>query len=77
MCDDTGYKYGIYLIGWYWCDKWDGEKKKNKIQHIKSEERFSETDKNETIDYFNKRSKFLSNNGKKVKSIVLDLSLPN
>lgn len=77
MCDDTGYKYGIYLIGWYWCDKWDGEKKKNKIQHIKSEERFSETDINETIDYFNKQSKILSNNGKKVKSIVLDLSLPN
>ncbi len=77
MCDDTGYKYGIYLIGWYWCDKWDSEKKKNKIQHIKSEERFSETDINETIDYFNKQSKILSNNGKKVKSIVLDLSLPN
>lgn len=77
MCDDTGYNYGIYLIGWYWCDKWDSEKKKGKIQHIKVDNRFPETDINETIDYFNKQSKILSNNGKKVKSIVLDLSLPN
>lgn len=77
MCDDTGFNYGIYLIGWYWCDKWDSEKKKGKIQHIKVDNRFPETDINETIDYFNKQSKILSNNGKKVKSIVLDLSLPN
>lgn len=77
MRDDTGYKYGIYLIGWYWCDKWDGEKKKDKIQHIKTEDRFSETDINETINYFNEQSEILSNDEKKVTSVVLDLSLPN
>ena len=77
MCDDTGYNYGIYLIGWYWCDKWDSEKKKDKIQHIKVDNRFSETDINETINYFNEQSEILSNDEKKVTSVVLDLSLPN
>lgn len=77
MNDDTTYQYGIYLIGWYWCDKWNAENKKKKRNQIKKENRFPETDINEMIDYFNKQSKNLSSNRKKIKSIVLDLSLPN
>lgn len=77
MNDDTTYQYGIYLIGWYWCDKWNAENKKKKRNQIKKENRFPETNINEMIDYFNKQSKNLSSNRKKIKSIVLDLSLPN
>ncbi len=77
MCDDAGYKYGIYLIGWYWCDKWNEEYKKDKRKQIKVENRFSETDINEMIDYFNERAEKLSNDDKEIKCIVLDLSLPN
>ena len=31
LCDDNNYKYGIYLIGWYWCNKWEHEKKTAKL----------------------------------------------
>lgn len=77
MRDDIGYHYGIYLIGWYWCDKWKEEHKKDIRERIKLENRFSETDINEMIDYFSECAEKLSNEDKKIKSIVLDLSLPN
>ncbi len=76
MRDDMKYKYGIYLIGWYWCDKWSKEKKENKIKQIRHKKRFSETDINKTIEYFEECSRKLSDKYKKVKTIVLDLSLP-
>ena len=76
MSDDIGYHYGIYLIGWYWCDKWKEEHKKDIRERIKLENRFSETDINEMIDYFSECAEKLSNEDKKIKSIVLDLSLP-
>lgn len=77
MSEDNGYKYGIYLIGWYWCEKWNEEHRNKKRKQIKVENGFSETDINETINYFNEESEKLSNNVKKVKTVVLDLSLPN
>ena len=77
MHDDTGYNYGIYLIGWYWCNKWAEDKKKIKLKLIKVDDRFSETDINDTIKYFNEQSERLTNDKKKIKTVVLDLSLPN
>lgn len=77
LCDDNCYKYGIYLIGWYWCDKWDNERKDSKINKIKKENRFSETDIFETEEFFNKRALELSKDDKQIVSIVLDLSIPN
>lgn len=77
LCDDNCYKYGIYLIGWYWCDKWDKERKDSKINKTKKENRFSETDIFETEEFFNKQALQLSKDDKNIVSIVLDLSIPN
>lgn len=48
-----------------------------KINKIKKENRFSETDIFETEEFFNKRALELSKDDKQIVSIVLDLSIPN
>lgn len=77
LCDDNSYKYGIYLIGWYWCNKWSSEKKKDKLKHIKVENQFSQTDINDTINYFGNQAKLLSNQNKRIVSVVIDFSIPD
>lgn len=77
LSDDNNYKYGIYLIGWYWCNKWNENKKGAKRKKIKVENRFSETNINEIIDYFDNQADLLSNSNKKIASVVIDFSIPD
>lgn len=72
LSDDNNYNYGIYLIGWYWCDKWDIEHKNMKRKNANN---FSETDINETIDYFNKEAEKLTTEQKQIASFVIDVSI--
>lgn len=70
---DNGYKYGIYLIGWYWCEKWDSEDKKSKINNIRVENRFNNI--GEMTTFFEQQSVTLSDNKKQIKSMIFDLSV--
>ncbi len=72
---DNGYKYGIYLIGWYWCEKWTPEDKKSKINNIRVENRFNNID--EMTTFFERQSVALSDNKKQIKSMIFDLSVPD
>lgn len=75
LCDDNSYKYGIYLIGWYWCKDWNDEYQNKKRKPIKLENRFDEDSTTQIKEYFQNEAKNLSVNEKIVKAFILDVSI--
>ncbi|MBI4650343.1 hypothetical protein HY745_03465 [Candidatus Desantisbacteria bacterium] len=65
--NESGCNHGIYLVGWYCCNQWDGkDSKKNKIKDRTIEEARS---------FFDEQAKKLSSGNKTIKAFVLDCAL--
>ncbi len=65
--NESGCDYGIYLVGWYSCNQWDGrDSKKNRISVQNIEEARSK---------FDDQAKKLSSDKKTIKSFVLNCAL--
>lgn len=65
--DQSGIHAGIYLIGWFPCNQWDGrDSRKNKVK--------SKT-QSKARDQFEKQAKLLSSQGGKIRSVVLNCAL--
>lgn len=75
LCDDNGYKHGIYLIGWFCCNKWDEDDKKSRMGRISKANRFDESDVSEIQEFFKEKDIELSIQGKNIKTVILDGSV--
>lgn len=65
--NESGCDHGIYLVGWYSCNQWDGkDSKKNRISVQNIEE---------TRSKFDDQAKKLSSDKKTIKSFVLNCAL--
>jgi len=64
---DTKISHGLYVVGWYNCDKWDPDDRRNK--------RAPRYDRSEAHQRFDVQAAELSRGGKHIRALVLDISL--